>query len=519
MVRSPGTRREPARSRRGAARLALAAAVAAVAWQAAAEPLPHRRGPRQVDGSLEDWRGPALAATWIEPEEPSPAASAVSALAVWDPDHLWLAFEVDDAEVHPPPERVDDRRLYQWDSVEIYLDSQGNGGPEMDTGDFQFIVSCNGRHAVLQGDELSAGIDEFGVPKRERPALALQVAAVAREGGYTLEVAIPWAAVGVARPGVGRTIGLDLAINDWLADHPVLPEIDLDDPRTMIQFEKGELDDVPVEDPDGVGWAARGEWIDRAYRPWAWSGTRDFGYPDQWARLELVGQPSPAERILHLLGGWNLALLLTAATVVIFLAVVLTLRWRHRSRVTALMTSLRALEQLEPTPGPAPPPDPSTTPAGPVLPPASRPDVRAITDAVQRLAPDASLSQTSLATKIVWALEGHSGEEDTPEGLARRALDYLRTHLDQKVTVTGLARVVHVSPRTLQRGIKDALRCSPRELILAVKMKEARRLLETGTIRVSEVAYRVGFDTPDHFSRRFKDYHGVPPSTVSRPRR
>ena len=78
--------------------------------------------------------------------------------------------------------------------------------------------------------------------------------------------------------------------------------------------------------------------------------------------------------------------------------------------------------------------------------------------------------------------------------------------------------MVHVSPRTLQRGIKDALHRSPRELILAVKMKEARRLLETGALRVSEVAYRVGFDNPDHFSRRFKAYHGVPPSALSRSR-
>ena len=475
------------------------ATAAAILWATAAvaEPLPHRRGALQVDGSLDDWRGPALTATWSHPRQPAPGANAATARVVWDPSYLWVAFEVDDAEVHPPPDRVGDRRLYQWDSVEIYVDGQGNAGPEMDTGDFQFIVSCDGRHAVLQGDELSAGIPEFGVPKRERPSLAMRVAVGPREGGYLLETAIPWAAIGIAAPAAGHSIGLDLAFNDWLDDHPVLPEIDLDDPRIMVLIDQDRLDDVPVEDPDGIGWEARGEWIERSYRPWAWSGTEDFGYPDQWAKLELTGSAPAPERLLRRLGGWNLALLLTATTALVALAILLLLRVRHRSRVTALMASLRALEQLEPSP--VQPQDaarvePSPTAASP--PPPSRPEVNVITDAVRRIAPGASVSQTSLATKIVWALDGRSGEEDTPEGLAHRCLDYLRTHLDEAVTVASLARVVHVSPRTLQRGIKDALHCSPRELILAVKMKEARRLLESGTLRVSEVAYRVGFENP-----------------------
>jgi AraC-like DNA-binding protein len=496
-------------------------AAAAVLWTTAAlaEPLPHRRGALQVDGSLDDWRGPALTATWSHPREPAPGANTATARVVWDPSYLWVAFEVDDAEVHPPPDRVGDRRLYQWDSVEIYVDSQGNAGPEMDTSDFQFIVSCDGRHAVLQGDELSAGIPEFGVPKRERPSLAMRVAAVPRDGGYVLEIAIPWATIGVATPVAGHPLGLDLAFNDWLDDHPVLPEIDLDDPRIMVLIDQDRLDDVPVEDPDGIGWKARGEWIERSYRPWAWSGSGDFGYPEQWTKLELTGNAPAPERLLRRVGGWNLALMLMAVTALAALVLLLYLRWRHRDRVSTLMASLRALEQLEPSPAPPQMPDQEAPAAAdPLPPPTSRPDAQVITDAVQRIAPAASLSQTSLATKIVWALDGRSGEEDTPEGLAHRCLDYLRTHLDESVSVASLARVVHVSPRTLQRGIKDALHRSPRELILAVKMKEARRLLETGALRVSEVAYRVGFDNPDHFSRRFKAYHGVPPSALSRSR-
>jgi len=50
-------------------------------------------------------------------------------------------------------------------------------------------------------------------------------------------------------------------------------------------------------------------------------------------------------------------------------------------------------------------------------------------------------------------------------------------------------------------------------------MRSAREALASGRWQVREVAEQVGFDSPYHFSRRFKDFHGEPPSKVipSRP--
>jgi AraC-like DNA-binding protein len=46
-------------------------------------------------------------------------------------------------------------------------------------------------------------------------------------------------------------------------------------------------------------------------------------------------------------------------------------------------------------------------------------------------------------------------------------------------------------------------------------MREARRLLGEGR-RVSEVADRLGFANPFHFSRRYKRFYGVAPSEARR---
>jgi AraC-like DNA-binding protein len=82
------------------------------------------------------------------------------------------------------------------------------------------------------------------------------------------------------------------------------------------------------------------------------------------------------------------------------------------------------------------------------------------------------------------------------------------------MTPADLADGLNVSLRSLQRGLAGSLGCSPRELILAIKMREAKRHLLEGDARVQEAARAVGFDDPFHFSRRFKAYYRVSPTEM-----
>ena len=104
--------------------------------------------------------------------------------------------------------------------------------------------------------------------------------------------------------------------------------------------------------------------------------------------------------------------------------------------------------------------------------------------------------------------------EDHPQLLELRAVRIVRARLAEALTPVRLASELYVSLRTLQRGLAQALGCTPGELILAVKMREARHLLQQGTWQVQEVALRVGYENPSHFSRRFKAYFGVSPALL-----
>jgi len=95
----------------------------------------------------------------------------------------------------------------------------------------------------------------------------------------------------------------------------------------------------------------------------------------------------------------------------------------------------------------------------------------------------------------------------------------VHARIRENLAPADLAAELAISLRTLERGLAAELGCSPRQLILAMKMREARRLLESGRYRVNEVSSTLGFATPSHFSRSFRAFYRLPPSTVAHGRR
>ena len=52
------------------------------------------------------------------------------------------------------------------------------------------------------------------------------------------------------------------------------------------------------------------------------------------------------------------------------------------------------------------------------------------------------------------------------------------------------------------------------ELLRKARLAKAKRLLESRSKSVSEVAYEVGFSTPSYFSKCFKEEFGLLPGEV-----
>ncbi len=72
----------------------------------------------------------------------------------------------------------------------------------------------------------------------------------------------------------------------------------------------------------------------------------------------------------------------------------------------------------------------------------------------------------------------------------------------------GLSRV------QLYRKVKAMTGSSVVDLLRKARLAKARRLLETRSMSVSEVAYEVGFSAPSYFTKCFKEEYGMLPGDV-----
>jgi len=103
-------------------------------------------------------------------------------------------------------------------------------------------------------------------------------------------------------------------------------------------------------------------------------------------------------------------------------------------------------------------------------------------------------------------------EEDT----LGPVLDWALTHLDEQVTLADLARVGHVSVRTLVRRFQSAAGTTPLQWLLHQRVRRAQHLLETTEEPVERVASLSGFGSAPNLRQHFTRIVGVPPMSYRR---
>jgi AraC-like DNA-binding protein len=126
--------------------------------------------------------------------------------------------------------------------------------------------------------------------------------------------------------------------------------------------------------------------------------------------------------------------------------------------------------------------------------------------------PETPLRQLSqlLVEEIARTL-AQKAESRAGNDVVRRVQELVESHLDRRLSLHELARPVQCSVSTLRRHFQQALGMPPYEWILQARIRRARRLLATTTLRVKEIAGQVGFDDPFQFSRAFRLRTGSSP--------
>ena len=96
--------------------------------------------------------------------------------------------------------------------------------------------------------------------------------------------------------------------------------------------------------------------------------------------------------------------------------------------------------------------------------------------------------------------------------MIRGAKDYVASHQSDPIKLEQIARALNVSKYHFCRSFKHATGLTFVEYLNRVRIEKAKVLLHNNNLRVSEIAYDVGFQTITHFNRIFRKLVGYSPT-------
>lgn len=102
-----------------------------------------------------------------------------------------------------------------------------------------------------------------------------------------------------------------------------------------------------------------------------------------------------------------------------------------------------------------------------------------------------------------------SGEGKAGSFIVKNALTYISQHYMEKLTLGKVAEMTYVSQWHLSKLLNKYTEQSFSDILNQTRIDAAKELLKDPSLRVSDVAEKVGFMDVAHFSRVFKKFCGV----------
>ncbi len=92
-----------------------------------------------------------------------------------------------------------------------------------------------------------------------------------------------------------------------------------------------------------------------------------------------------------------------------------------------------------------------------------------------------------------------------------KAVAKIEKDFTKPLTLKELALIASVSERQFLRVFHNCFGYSPKKYITNLRLTKAKKLLNNNS-NIAQVAYQCGFNDPNYFTRKFKEWCGYPPS-------
>ncbi len=116
--------------------------------------------------------------------------------------------------------------------------------------------------------------------------------------------------------------------------------------------------------------------------------------------------------------------------------------------------------------------------------------------------------------QIIWMIcEFLAEEKKDTKSIHRmgKVLSYLENNLSEEVTLEKLSRIAHRSVSSLLRDFKTTVGESPIQYLQTMRLNKAAEMLRETNLSLSVIAFSVGFDDSNYFSKMFRKRYAVSP--------
>ena len=100
-----------------------------------------------------------------------------------------------------------------------------------------------------------------------------------------------------------------------------------------------------------------------------------------------------------------------------------------------------------------------------------------------------------------------------------RARQFIEHHSDEEISLTKVAKAVNISPTHLSEKFRQVTGVNFVDYVARTRFDKACELLADGDLRISEIAFEVGFQSLSQFNRVFKRLSGKSPTAYRVDRR
>ncbi len=94
---------------------------------------------------------------------------------------------------------------------------------------------------------------------------------------------------------------------------------------------------------------------------------------------------------------------------------------------------------------------------------------------------------------------------------AHKAVQYIRSHLSEPITLKDIARQIDYSPSHLIRLFQQEFGRTPHEYLIFMRIDHAKHLLKTTSLPIKVISSEVGYRTESGFTNAFTEKVGVSP--------